>query len=53
MSRVKKAVLFIFVAGALTLISLNAYATGSAKIGGSLSVSHSLIFGLLVSKAGL
>jgi len=47
MSRVKKAVLFIFVAGALTLISLNAYATGSAKIGGSLLVSRSLVFGVI------
>ena len=44
MSRVKKAVFFIFVAGALTLISLNAYATGSAKIGGTFVNSDDATF---------
>jgi len=51
MSRIKKAVLFIFVVAVLTLVSLNVYATGSAKLGGTFINSDDATFKLAIDNS--
>lgn len=51
MSRIKKAVLFMFVVAVLTLVSLNANASGSAKIGGTFVNSDDATFKVAIDSS--
>src|SRR5210317_1243461 len=51
MSRIKKAVLFLFAVAVLTLVSLNAYATGGVKLGGTFINSDDATFKLAIDNS--